>query len=737
MKLDSPQKSYTTTPCSTRRIGSQDLGLTDDFQTSLAPTLPNYSPHSPLHHSTQFHQQNKLSARYINNKVSSHSNICNTKQLNMTEKSKIPASPKRSCNCSNRATMKSSKVDVNNHESNCNEHQHNISMKINSDKAPANIPSSPLPTLASKLICSCEKSERTKRRSLQQTTDQQKNTEKEFNNDATEKKRISMPITTTNIGTTNSKRLGTRNAATSPRLDMRKLGSLATVSASVPYAAKKQEKDKPFVIEKTTETNKSGLKIALEKSNSLGESKPLKQLRTTRSLSPRPPVRHQQAIIISDENEVISVKLTPPTEIGAKLEQFSNNNSTQAHSEDNLDQTHLRRRKPKSCRSEQTSPNTTDLSDIKFSYNRMANRSTGCLVYVPTDPWLKMTDLENSTKKEKKPNLKSVPARGKKHISHEQRSQTVHDKDTTFEINGDPWVKRSEATAIRSPKHDRFRQTKSFSTTKFDIGGIEVMENTARPKLQRSKSPLFSDDVLASGNMPLQSAPSSPHILKTPENPFSSAFSLNYPYNSQQSNSPPRSASFSPARINNAPNPFIDYDSPSLMPTSPPPFLSVAANIVTEQQKINRSYLDVCNPNLLQARHSFSSVSNQQREDELQLNIRRLSEQMRKANKDINGAAKISLSDRNVNNGADFHHSEFKISPLQINAGGADFSDYLKQFRCSEAKKAAAASELAINGRREITTSTEALISCAAHSSSNASLNTHKPQNDSLLETTC
>ncbi|XP_055848189.1 probable inactive serine/threonine-protein kinase DDB_G0278909 [Episyrphus balteatus] len=438
--------------------------------------------------------------------------------------------------------------------------------------------------------------------------------------------------------------VATRNAATSPNLDMRKLGLTERKPKEVVAAAAVP----------TTTTNNSQ-KMALEKSNSLGESKPTKQLRTTRSLSPRPPVRHQQAIIVSDENDIVSVKVSPNEdfELENGLSTRMAELSVRAMSGEIKGATNtgggVVKKKHKTSKSEQTSPNIADF-DTKFSYNQTNNKSTGCLVYVPSDPWLKMSDLE-----ECKVNSLHKRSKNLQKMSKETRSLS---RSKIEPLPSDPWIwrkppdsanggPRTTSNIKKSPKKEVFRQAKSFSATKFELGGGENTKSH-RPKLQRCKSPLFiEDDFLP----PPMSAPSSP-FLKAPESQFSPP--------------PPPFTATPPPPV---PPHYVCNNSPVTSPARTKPTVVETQQQQQQQQQpqqAQRSFLDVVNPNLLQARHSFSSIS--QRDDELQLNIRRLSEQMRKTQA---GSAAV----------------------ITTTATGADFSDYLRQFRCSEAKKAAAAAQ--------------------------------------------
>lgn len=347
--------------------------------------------------------------------------------------------------------------------------------------------------------------------------------------------------------------VSTRNAATSPNLDWRKISANDIRFPS---------------------------KTTLEKTTSLGGKRTNKPLRTTRSLSPRPPVRHQHAIMVSDENDIISVKISPSED----LDRNSLN-------------TGAVKKKLKS-KSEHNSPNFYD-NESKFSYEAKANitnKSTGCLVYVPTDPWMKMSDIENRN----------------------------------FDKN-DPWISRP---GLRKGSPN----SKSFSNTKFDFSE-KAISSMNRPILNRSKSPLHIDE-----DLPL-----------SPSSPF-------------------------------------------LSPPPPPPITPPSFKNNNSLSPIRNSFLDVSpnNINMLQARHSFSSIL--QKDDELQLNIRRLSEQIkRKDSKTTAGGS----------------------GNIFTGASGADFTDYLQQFNNIEARKAKENSE-------------ESSVTTANNNKSASSRNL-----DSMLETTC
>ncbi|XP_037030241.1 uncharacterized protein LOC119070054 isoform X1 [Bradysia coprophila] len=304
----------------------------------------------------------------------------------------------------------------------------------------------------------------------------------------------------------------TRNAATSPQVDSRRHAT-ATNHSSTTSADNDSKSNEPAV---------AAPKMSLEKSKSLSESRPQRQLRTTRSLSPRPPIRHQQAIIISDENDVV-LKVTPSEDV-------------------RYDQSvKPRKAKPKS-QSEQTSPNLSDCGTF-FPDERYANnRSTGCLVYVPSDPWMKMDS--NDLKSERPATARSRPGN-----------------------DSDPWIHRnSENQNSKSPKVSRSGSSKTDD------------RSNSRPAQPRSKSPAINDES-----------------TKEPK----------------QKNS------------------LIDSSTENLMLSPQKAHTSPTASLspLDNPKRAKNSLLSVNNSNLLQPRHSFSSPS--QKEDELQLNIRRLSEQIK------------------------------------------------------------------------------------------------------------
>lgn len=369
-----------------------------------------------------------------------------------------------------------------------------------------------------------------------------------------------------------------RNAATSPQRDDRKTNIMTkSPSPLVMTCDPKPVTPKPL-------KNPITSKIILEKSKSLSDSPPSRQLRTTRSLSPRPPVRHQQAIIISDENDIV-LKVTPS-------EYFDDDDEVFAH-EDNLK---IRQRAKGKAQSENTSPNLSNYSGTFFAADdRYANnRSTGCLVYVPCDPWMKQSDKDASVR-----------------AIHNARSATLKEKSANHKsLGNDPWVyRRADNSAGNQAKQALAwlsRQSKSMSSN-IDEGPTT---SRARPKLQRSKTPATIDDQISdtmnNGHKNLQQQQQ--HFRK--DNQFNADKSAN--------NNP-----------NNVALPFSPQRTPLPSPP-PPPSTSCATNKSNgdNQKRAQNFLLNVVNPNMLQPRHSFSTLL-PQKEDELQLNIRRLSEQIK------------------------------------------------------------------------------------------------------------
>ena len=444
----------------------------------------------------------------------------------------------------------------------------------------------------------------------------------------------------------------TRNAATSPHLDIRKLDSLTKLSPSQKNIASEKQNDTKKWNNKVDTVEKN--KKPLEKNYSLEETKSFKQLKSTRSLSPKPPLYHQYTMLLSDSNhDSKDVKLS--------------DSSMEAKQQIN-----------KICRSEQSSPNVVDCSENKFTYKGLTNRSRSCLGgNVFFDPWLRNACLTNIST--------SIVKNDRDRESSENLKK---------ENSKDPWVKRTDIRySSKADANEFFQQYKSFSTSKFD-----VKSNTCL--LNRSKVVyLLKEDIKSSPiievKKQLQSAPTSPLFLTgTGNNLTSSSSCLSNQFNIVE-NTPTRSASFSPARIKDGYNPFNNYTLSDYIPCSPPPSISVASAVINDQNVNkfdNYESLNVYNPHFLNTRHSFSSVSEKNKTEELQLNIRRLSDQMRKKESVIVKSIKAYSSDHNAeSNKNDIRKQDIynkNITKSREATNRADFSEYLEQFRCSEAKKA-------------------------------------------------
>lgn len=273
-------------------------------------------------------------------------------------------------------------------------------------------------------------------------------------------------------------------------------------------------------------------------------------LRSARSLSPRPPVRHQpHAITVSDENAVVSVKLSP-------------NDVAMATG------------RAKRCQSEHASPNVFE--DRNFEYDDKAihsNRSTGCLVYVPSDPWLRMSDEDlvvSHAQNNKKKKLRTTPVAKSAGAQSESpqflfpavKSQS---KPNMLNDSDDPWVWKG------GPKQD------GLSTAHRRSRNRTAVENKPlqRPALSRQAKSLQAKDL--SSERDLYSPPLCDSVIVSTGDVRTGR-----------------------GRSREALN-------------------STSSTNVSSCLQVNVS---------LQPRHSFSSVPSQ-RDDELQLNIRRLSEQVR------------------------------------------------------------------------------------------------------------
>jgi hypothetical protein len=269
----------------------------------------------------------------------------------------------------------------------------------------------------------------------------------------------------------------------------------------------------------------------LEKSNSLTESNSTKQLKVTHS--PRPSIKKEKAVDEGTPKVIVKVSAADSNE-GSKNRQSG----------------------------------ATNLLKVDIDLEKQKNRSTSCLVYVPSDPWTKMTDIERNEKEQKK---------GSKRMKKLIDVKSLSKPDLNAEYS-DPWVKLNKDESRISEKSATYRQSKSFHV------------DSARPRLKRSKSPSIIQTV-EGGDLSL--SPTLGYQLVLNKN--GTTGSARHRKRSQQ-----------------------------------------------QQQ-----FLNVSNPNLLQqSRHSFSTSptssssgkspnassgggGGNRKDDELTLNIRRLSEQIK------------------------------------------------------------------------------------------------------------
>lgn len=369
----------------------------------------------------------------------------------------------------------------------------------------------------------------------------------------------------------------TRNAATSPQ----HINNNNQRDESQVKIGKKNANTKTAAI-----TTTMASKLVLEKSKSLNETRPQRQLRTTRSLSPRPPVRHQQAIIISDENDIV-LEVT-------RSEDFNTTTQSAATAADSCDRLNVRKASPLSsskiihkAQSENTSPNLHD-GDAFFAGDQYAmNMSTGCLVYVPSDPWMKMTGKNESLEYTPKKLPKDSPLR---------RISKIKNQSNTNNSN-DPWVYRNsdiKPLIKSSPKPSLGRQSKSLGAS---IQTDNNNKSNNRPKLQRCKSPTISDDAFMQQSISLSIATTIVRNSLSPQKLSTTTITTTI-------------SSHQAGKRTQSPNCLLN--------------VSAATN------------------SLLQPRHSFSSLT--QKDDELQLNIRRLSEQIKPSGM-VNSTTNIASAD--------------------------------------------------------------------------------------------
>lgn len=249
-------------------------------------------------------------------------------------------------------------------------------------------------------------------------------------------------------------------------------------------------------------------------------------------------------------------------------------------------------------KSEQTSPSNVDPKIANFRFEK-DNRNAGSLLYVSSmDPWTKKNNPQQNGQIEGNPT--------------------------------DPWVKRSNESYLPKEKSEN-RQGNSLSCTRNPIlSDTKRDTNYLLPELYSYKNARNEESVF--------SAPPSPHFLN-----MSNDCSIN---RSPKKALHTKSASFSPARGKHLQNPFGDDCDDNIATKVYFPTNYKTPDHSEHIEYVNCNLLHVNNSKILQNRHSFSSIA-QQSKEELQLNIRRLSEQMGQIS--LKKIVQLSLSDCNVN----------------------------------------------------------------------------------------
>ncbi|EDW13630.2 uncharacterized protein LOC6572014 isoform X1 [Drosophila mojavensis] len=259
----------------------------------------------------------------------------------------------------------------------------------------------------------------------------------------------------------------------------------------------------------------------------------------------------------------------------------------------------------KISKSEQTSPNIIYKNSIfDYSYNK---RSTDSLLRVSgIDPWIKKTDLSDY-------GLVEV---GKS--------------------TADPWVKRPNSG------HKKTAFTKERCQNGNVRSGCANADFVPETKEKSYLKPDMPHQQKCRNGESVLSAPPSPSLKNT----FNNICNIHY---SQKKSFPTKSASFSPAKGKPLLSSFEDSLYVNLTSLQS---VSINSNSVTNPNQLrdtenrNSYRLNVNNSNNLLSRHSFSSSISKPSKDELQLNIRRLSEQMGR----MDNVQLLLSNDSSVNN---------------------------------------------------------------------------------------
>lgn len=197
------------------------------------------------------------------------------------------------------------------------------------------------------------------------------------------------------------------------------------------------------------------------------------------------------------------------------------------------------------------------------------DRSKSCLVYIPTDPWVPNIDIDQANYNNNNPKSSKTKKKGENRMKKLMNTKSLSRPDLDDVFNDDdPWVYDETIKIEKKSATFTKRSTRSFH---IETGKSGTMQPS-------HKSP-----------------------------------------NEINKNFPSTTLSFSTQQK----DPML-----SLSPTLG--YRTVDENKVTNMKQRTTSksqHLNVSNPNLLQPRHSFSSSS--RNDDELPLNIRRLSEEIK------------------------------------------------------------------------------------------------------------
>lgn len=377
-----------------------------------------------------------------------------------------------------------------------------------------------------------------------------------------------------------------------------------------------------------------------------------------RALSPKLSLHKsgfQQAIIISDESEVTK----SPRTAAHNMKQLSSSADNQFY----------RQLNHKISKSEQTSPNNVEIDKANFLYETN-NRSTGCLVY-PSDPWIKNADIKSN-----------ISPKAEKHLN------LHHNKDYI-----DPWVRRhtDDASAVevvaRLPKKNIYREKSLSSINNKLLSTRTEKSKCVKPQLKHSNTAI--DD------------PTEDHVFLNEPGLLFAPFSPQYRNSSQKTWSldQSKSASYIPDKVKEISSPLPNHVRKSVY------------------QNTNSNLL--CPNDLaLHSRHSSLSIPTQSKE-ELPLNIRRLSEQIREPPLERN--LSLSLSDRNVS----------KV-PASESAGDREQQKKTKKKKPDKFK---ANRDAAVQIEEKLISLERAIKDSASVNNVNPFTTTYKP--DPLLETTC